>query len=327
MSSWPAPEAKQNDFSSDFNFAFPMDLDFDPSMSVDPSALHFNTSMFTQPALADSQYLLSNMPQEEDMLSASVFSHSQPMWSPESHVGARTARRLSITSSSSSSGASLSPILEPQSSVGNSPSSAISDCGDYSLNEPDAANELAQQVRQTAGVTLAVPVSAHVKQLAAASSQPKLPIPRLARPSSPPTLKRSSSVSSSPPTSDASASSSPAASPPSDFSDPLQLNAGTNPTADPTVVIGVSGRPKTSHTTIERRYRTNLNARITGLKQAVPALRVLELKNGDTSPYDDVVDARGFVDGVKVARKMSKANVLGKATEYIRWVLDTRWVY
>jgi hypothetical protein len=33
-----------------------------------------------------------------------------------------------------------------------------------------------------------------------------------------------------------------------------------------------------------------------------------------------VVDERGFVDGVKVARKVSKANVLGKAVEYIRWV-------
>jgi hypothetical protein len=32
----------------------------------------------------------------------------------------------------------------------------------------------------------------------------------------------------------------------------------------------------------------------------------------------DVIDERGFVDGVKVARKCSKANVLGKAVEYIR---------
>ena len=63
-----------------------------------------------------------------------------------------------------------------------------------------------------------------------------------------------------------------------------------------------------------------MNARITGLRQAVPALRVLELKDGMPSPYGDVVDARGFVDGVKVARKMSKANILGKATEYIRSV-------
>ena len=32
----------------------------------------------------------------------------------------------------------------------------------------------------------------------------------------------------------------------------------------------------------------------------------------------DVIDERGFVDDVKVARKCSKANVLGKVVEYIR---------
>lgn len=95
-------------------------------------------------------------------------------------------------------------------------------------------------------------------------------------------------------------------------------------------------RPKTSHTTIERRYRTNLNARIQSLRMAVPALRVLENREGRkvkaNMPYGkvrtiiandeeiiDEVDDRGFVDGVKVARKCSKANVLGKAVEYIRY--------
>ncbi|KAF8837091.1 hypothetical protein BDN67DRAFT_1071619 [Paxillus ammoniavirescens] len=77
----------------------------------------------------------------------------------------------------------------------------------------------------------------------------------------------------------------------------------------------VIGRPKTSHTTIERRYRTNLNARIQSLKAAVPALRVLDQNyKGDEYKVDD----RGYIDGVKVARKGSKANVLGKAVEYIR---------
>ena len=59
-----------------------------------------------------------------------------------------------------------------------------------------------------------------------------------------------------------------------------------------------------------------MNARSTGLKQAVLALRVLEIKK--SAPWNDVVDERGFVDGVKVAGKMSKVNVLAKATEYIR---------
>jgi hypothetical protein len=109
-----------------------------------------------------------------------------------------------------------------------------------------------------------------------------------------------------------------------------------NPSVDPSLggTVAVIGRPKTSHTTIERRYRTNLNARIQSLKDAVPALRVLEIKEkakkGQDAPeaeseekpekfaWDDIVDGRGFVDGVKVARKISKANVLGKAAEYIQ---------
>lgn len=65
------------------------------------------------------------------------------------------------------------------------------------------------------------------------------------------------------------------------------------------------------------------------MRQAVPALRVLEEKNKKAKtdgeepekPGVDVVDERGFVDGVKVARKGSKANVLGKAVEYIRYVI------
>lgn len=64
----------------------------------------------------------------------------------------------------------------------------------------------------------------------------------------------------------------------------------------------------------------------------MPALRVLEEKGkkgkkegeeeGESKliPGVDTVDERGFVDGVKVARKGSKANVLGKAVEYIRYV-------
>jgi hypothetical protein len=71
------------------------------------------------------------------------------------------------------------------------------------------------------------------------------------------------------------------------------------------------------------------------LKDAVPALRVLESKEWakkdqhspegpepdeklERSAWDDIIDERGFVDGVKVARKISKAIVLGKATEYIQ---------
>ena len=94
----------------------------------------------------------------------------------------------------------------------------------------------------------------------------------------------------------------------------------SSPSSNNPAIAG-PGRPKTGHTIIERRYRTNLNARITNLKQSVPALRVLEARlNGKDTGPNDIVDERGFVDGVKVGRKMSKANILGKATEYIRFV-------
>lgn len=110
----------------------------------------------------------------------------------------------------------------------------------------------------------------------------------------------------------------------------LSSSASSSPSPGPTTPTSDSGssahnpqivgatvisRPKTSHTTIERRYRTNLNARIQSLKAAVPALRVLDQ---NTTQEGDVVDERGYIDGVKVARKGSKANVLGKAVEYIR---------
>lgn len=112
---------------------------------------------------------------------------------------------------------------------------------------------------------------------------------------------------------------------PSSTSSPSTCSQGSRPDspsiadAEAQVVYGASGRPKTSHTTIERRYRTNLNARILALRRAVPALRILE-KDENRNPAfpEDVVDERGFVDGVRAARKASKASILGKAAEYIQ---------
>ncbi|KAI9062224.1 hypothetical protein FKP32DRAFT_1653359 [Trametes sanguinea] len=316
ISAWaqhPQHDAKF-DLNSDFNFSLPMDLDFDQNMAVDPSALHF-TTIFDQSAFSmppnEGSFLMSNeMVPNNQMLFPHPPAEEQPSW-PPSHPDSRSGRRLSITSSSSSSGASLSPVMEPASAVGCSPPSEVN------LNDP--ASELAQRVRQMAGVTLAVPVSAQVQQLAAAGGQSKLPIPRLKQPSTSAPAPKRVQKASPPPAADletptaSSSTSSPSASPPAEQAQSPQSDT---PSAAPTQTV--IGRPKTSHTTIERRYRTNLNARITGLKQSVPALRVLEIKAGEPSPYNDVVDSRGFVDGVKVARKMSKANILGKATEYIR---------
>ncbi|KAF8491897.1 hypothetical protein F5888DRAFT_1734218 [Russula emetica] len=289
----PQPtNAKFDPTSFDFamNLPIDMDLDFNPSLAVDPAALHFNPNIL---ATTD----LSSFPQQQVVFPQSL-----------------ATRRMSITSSSSS-GASFSPVLDPitSSSIPSVPSTTAASPNLPSathvpvngiVNDPVA--DLAQSVRQAAGVTLAVPVQGQAEHLAFSHAL-KLPIPRLQRPS--------------PPTSTGSKLKSPGVEP--------------NPSVDPSLggTVAVIGRPKTSHTTIERRYRTNLNARIQSLKDAVPALRVLETKEkakkGQDFPeaeseekpeklsWNDMVDERGFVDGVKVARKISKANVLGKAAEYI----------
>ncbi|CAE7102003.1 unnamed protein product [Rhizoctonia solani] len=104
------------------------------------------------------------------------------------------------------------------------------------------------------------------------------------------------------------------------FNQPTSVAPGQLPPAIPTLPDTTTKsappplRTKTSHTTIERRYRTNLNTRITALRHAVPALRVL-----DKGAFpNEQPDEHGLCDGVRPARKASKASVLGKATEYIR---------
>lgn len=212
--------------------------------------------------------------------------------------------------------------------------------GEPQMSGNQLLDELTRLAKQTAGVSVALPIGmeipdasngqgrkSHIVFRSAHSNnkpslEAKLPIPRLQRPTpvpsaSSPTDRRRSSASSSS----------------SEASPQAQSDASGSPPPPP-----VPGRTKTSHTTIERRYRTNLNARIQSLRAAVPALRVLEIKPGNrvgnlaikagtrragvnVEPgleEEDVIDERGYIDGVKVARKGSKANVLGKATEYIR---------
>lgn len=177
-----------------------------------------------------------------------------------------------------------------------------------------SADEKSPRMSISSGASVSsvmVPISSGTDPFSGVIMQAKLPIPRLissipALPSSKPPKHKpepQSYLSSS-------ASSSPSPGPTTPTSD-----SGSSAHSTQIAGAAVISRPKTSHTTIERRYRTNLNARIQGLKASVPALRVLDQ---NTTQEGDVVDERGYIDGVKVARKGSKANVLGKAVEYIR---------
>ncbi|KAF8190012.1 hypothetical protein K438DRAFT_1935955 [Mycena galopus ATCC 62051] len=195
-----------------------------------------------------------------------------------------------------------------------SPRAAYSPPASDFSNEEDPATELASRVRKAAGVVLAVQINQEQQQQ---QQQRLLQEQQL--------QQQMQQQQRSPQQQHALAYSPP---PPAFTTTPVPAPVLTAPAPAPP-----PSRPKTSHTTIERRYRTNLNARIQSLRAAVPALRVVDrataLKAGEPLPDvdpdapEDIIDARGFVDGVKVARKCSKANVLGKAVEYIR-VLKNR---
>lgn len=74
---------------------------------------------------------------------------------------------------------------------------------------------------------------------------------------------------------------------------------------------------KTAHNAIERRYRSNINDRIAGLRDVVPALREMRPRDGRRKRRRGKAEAEELVDGVTAATKFSKAAVLTKATEYI----------
>lgn len=99
---------------------------------------------------------------------------------------------------------------------------------------------------------------------------------------------------------------------------------------------------KVAHNAIERRYRKNINGRILDLKNVVPALykaNIRENKGNRSSSgneYEDSSDEEhrhdnqrgntnedGIVDGVEVAKKLNKATILHKATEYIHHLKHT----
>lgn len=66
-------------------------------------------------------------------------------------------------------------------------------------------------------------------------------------------------------------------------------------------------KPKRPHNVIEKRYRANLNDKISELRDSVPALRLPKTVDGKSVDDDDAPSS-----------KLNKASILSKATEYIR---------
>ncbi|OBZ85658.1 hypothetical protein A0J61_06297 [Choanephora cucurbitarum] len=80
---------------------------------------------------------------------------------------------------------------------------------------------------------------------------------------------------------------------------------------------------KVAHNAIERRYRNNINDRIRELKNVVPALykaRIREKEDDSSESGDEDGEGQAIVDGVEVAKKLNKATILRKATEYIKFL-------
>ncbi|KAJ3101737.1 hypothetical protein HDU97_001087 [Phlyctochytrium planicorne] len=123
------------------------------------------------------------------------------------------------------------------------------------------------------------------------------------------------------------------------FVTPSQAATAATPAAG---AANTANRPKhvrkVSHNAIERRYRNNINQRISDLKAVVPALNVpkpsrkpgsaaaaatskkrKELEGEEDSDDDDEGgdDGGNLVDGIPAATKSNKATILRKATEYI----------
>jgi len=112
-------------------------------MSIEPSALHFDPTKFS--------YNYDSYSLSDELLSTQFPSTFAPNPIPPTADFTQLQpqqRRLSITSSFSSSGASLSPILKPSTAM-----------PEPTYDDPTA--ELAHRARQFAGVMLAVPMHGH----------------------------------------------------------------------------------------------------------------------------------------------------------------------
>ncbi|WQF89449.1 Putative myc-type, basic helix-loop-helix (bHLH) domain-containing protein [Colletotrichum destructivum] len=80
---------------------------------------------------------------------------------------------------------------------------------------------------------------------------------------------------------------------------------------------------KNPHNMIEKRYRVNINEKIVALRDAVPSLRcvVQQTENPQAAAAaaesDEPFDVVEELGGLMPARKLNKATILSKATEYI----------
>ncbi|QPG76485.1 hypothetical protein FOA43_003874 [Brettanomyces nanus] len=76
--------------------------------------------------------------------------------------------------------------------------------------------------------------------------------------------------------------------------------------------VGKPQRDRFSHNIIERKYRTNINAKLSELRNAVPTLRA-----ADASTTGGQINF-AQLEGLTPASRLNKASVFTKATEYIR---------
>lgn len=72
---------------------------------------------------------------------------------------------------------------------------------------------------------------------------------------------------------------------------------------------------RTAHNAIEKRYRIRLNDKIAELRDSIPSLRAQPVTNVDGIPDDEFDDS---LSERPSATKVNKANILEKATEYVK---------
>jgi hypothetical protein len=170
---WPENDMGQTKTYPDImDFAdlssLPLDMNFNPSMSIEPSTLHFDPMKFN--LNTNYSYDIHSPPYSNDLAQQFPFTFHSPyntrLSSSDSSPKLSARRRLSITSSSSS-GASLSSVSDsiPTSEVVQQ--SHTTDHAQIATSPPihtdDLMAELAQRVRQSAGVVLALPLAAHLQ--------------------------------------------------------------------------------------------------------------------------------------------------------------------